>query len=27
LHLTRREGNVRVLLPRANVHRALGIEP
>ncbi|MDG1064756.1 MAG: selenocysteine-specific translation elongation factor [Luminiphilus sp.] len=27
LHLTRREGNVRVLVPRANVQRALGIEP
>jgi selenocysteine-specific elongation factor len=27
LHLTRREGNVRVLLPRANVERALGVEP
>ena len=27
LHLTRREGNVRVLLARANVERALGVEP
>ena len=26
LHLTRREGNVRVLLARANVQRALGLE-
>lgn len=27
LHLTRREGNVRVLLTRANVQRSLGLEP